>query len=79
MLKRDFNGFTTSIHRRSQLASHCNIPNFVAKFGSSSRSSKVQFRIRKLVCEQRLCDCPLPDLKEANHMLSLQTGLRILK
>ena len=36
----------------------CDIPNFVAKFGSSSRSFKVHFRMRKPVCKQR------PELKE---------------
>ena len=35
-----------------------------------------QFRIRKPVCKQRLR--LVPEMKEANQMLSLQTGLRIL-
>ena len=30
-----------------QVTFYCNIPNFVAKFGNSLRSSKVHFRIRK--------------------------------
>ena len=30
----------------------CNIPNFLVKFGSSLRSSKVHFRIRKPVCKE---------------------------
>ena len=47
------------------------------KFGSSLRSSKVHFRIHKPVCKQRLWLAP--ELNEANQMLSLQTGLRILK
>ena len=64
-------------YSRFQLTFHCNIPNFVAKFGSSLRSSKVHFRIRKPVCKQRLW--LVPELSEANQMLSLQTGLRILK
>ena len=64
-------------YSRFQLTFHCNIPKFVAKFGSSLRSSKVHFRIRKPVCKQRLW--LVPELSEANQMLSLQTGLRILK
>ena len=38
-------------YRRFQLTFQCNIPNFVAKFGSSLRSSKVRFRIHKPVCK----------------------------
>ena len=39
------------LYSRFQITFHCNIPNFVAKFGSSLRSSKVHFRIRKPVCK----------------------------
>ena len=38
-------------YSRFQVTFHCNIPNFVTKFGSSFRSSKVHFRIRKPVCK----------------------------
>ena len=38
-------------YSRFQVTFHCKIPNFVAKFGSSLRSSKVHFRIRKPVCK----------------------------
>ena len=41
-------------YSRFQITFHCNIPNFVAKFGSSLRSSKVHFRIHEPVCKQRL-------------------------
>ena len=64
-------------YSRFQITFHCNIPNFVAKFGNLLRSSKVHFRIHKPVCKQRLW--LVPELNEANQMLSLQTGLRILK
>ena len=64
-------------YSRFQITFHCNIPNFVAKFGNSLRSSKVHFRIHKAVCKQRLW--LVPELNEANQTLSLQTGLRILK
>ena len=36
---------------RFQVTFYCNIPNFLAKLGSSSRSSKVNSRIRKPVCK----------------------------
>ena len=42
------------INSRFQITFHGNIPNFVAKFGNSLRSSKVHFRIHKPVCKQRL-------------------------
>ena len=45
---------STLCYSRFLITFHCNIPNFVAKFGSSLRSSKVHFRIHKLVCKQRL-------------------------
>ena len=64
-------------YSRFQITFHCNIPNFVAKFGNSLRISKVHFRIHKPVCKQKLW--LVPELNEANQMLSLQTGLRILK
>ena len=41
-------------YSRFQITFHCNVPNFVVKFGSSLRSSKVHFRIHKPVCKQRL-------------------------
>ena len=66
-----------TFYSRFQVTFHCNIPNFVANFGNSLRSSKVHFRIHKPVCKQRLW--LVPELIEANQMLSLQTGLRILK
>ena len=64
-------------YRWFQVTFHGNIPNFVAKFVCSLQSSKVHFRICKPVCKQRLWLAP--ELKEANQMLSLQTGLWILK
>ena len=42
------------LYSRFQITFHCNVPNFVVKFGSSFRSSKVHFRIHKPVCKQRL-------------------------
>ena len=45
-----------------QITLHCDIPNFVAKFGNSLRSSKVHFRIHKPVCKQR-CDLSLNSTK----------------
>ena len=64
-------------YRRFQLTFHCYIPNFVAKFGSSLRSSKVRFRIHKPVCELSILLASLSS--GANHSLCLQTGLQILK
>ena len=60
-----------------QVTFHCKIPNFVAKFGSSLRSSKVHFRIRKPVCKLSIWLASLSS--GANHSLCLQTGLWILK
>ena len=68
---------SSALYSRFQITFHCNIPNFVAKLGSSLWSSKVHFRIHKPVCKQRLWLAP--ELNEVNQMLSLQTGLRILK
>ena len=42
------------LYSRFQITFHCDIPNFVAKFASSLRSSKVHFRIHEPVCKQRL-------------------------
>ena len=64
-------------YSRFQVTFHCKIPNFVAKFGSSLRSSKVHFRIRKPVCKLSIWLASLSS--GANHSLCLQTGLWILK
>ena len=65
------------VYSRFQVTFHCNIPNFVAKFGNSWRSSKVHFRIRKPVCKLSIWLALLSS--GANHSLCLQTGLWILK
>jgi hypothetical protein len=50
-----------------------NVPNFVAKFASSLRSSEALIGIDKPICKQspRL----VREVKEANEMRSLRTGL----
>ena len=48
-LRRSF--FRVQSYCRFQITFHCNIPNFVPKFGNSLRSSKVHFRIPKPVCK----------------------------
>ena len=67
----------TEIYCRFQITFHCNIPNFVPKFGNSLRSSKVHFRIPKPVCKLSIWLASLSS--GANQSLCLQTGLRILK
>ena len=65
------------IYSRFQITFHCNIPNFVAKFGNSLRSSKVHFRIRKPVCKLSIWLASMSS--GTNHSLCLRTGLWILK
>ena len=39
------------VYSRFQMTFHCNIPNFVAKFRSSLRSSKVRCEVQKFISE----------------------------
>ena len=64
-------------YSRFQLTFHCDIPIFVAKFGSSLWISNVHFRICKPVCKLSIWLASLSP--GANHSLCLQTGLRIRK
>jgi hypothetical protein len=52
-----------------------NVPNFVAKFASSLRSSEVHIGIHKPICKQS--PWLVPEVKEANQMRCLQIGLWI--
>jgi hypothetical protein len=52
-----------------------NVPNFVAKFASSLRSSEAHIGIHKPICKQS--PWLVREVKEANQMRSLRTGLWI--
>ena len=64
-------------YSRFQVTFHCKIPNFVAKFGNSLRSSKFISEFTSRVCKLSIWLASLSS--GANHSLCLQTSLWILK
>jgi hypothetical protein len=68
-------GTTEYFYSRFHETLTTNVPNFVAKFTSSLQSLEVHIGIHKPICKQS--PWLVTEVKEANQMHSLQTGLSI--